>query len=114
LRGDKDTTTPLALYLNHAGQTALVTAKAIERNMRACAAAVYNIKKEEELQLWSAHSLRVGACNSLHAMGFSPSEIKWTLRWRSDSFMDYLRNTHVLATKQNRVLDEGSAMPNFL
>lgn len=114
LRGNNDTTTPLALYRNQAGETALVTATAIEKNMRATAAAVYKIKKDDELQLWSAHSLRVGACNSLHAMGFSPSEIKWTLRWRSDSFMDYLRNTHVMATKQNRVLDEGSAMPNFL
>ena len=82
--------------------------------MQRCAAVVHNIKNKAELKLWSAHSLRVGACVLLHATGFNAIEIKWTLRWRSDAFMDYLRNTHVLATRQNSVLDEVSAMPNFL
>ena len=115
LRGTDDTTTPLALYRElSTGRTVLVTSNVIEKVMRQCAMVVHKVKNDAELQLFSAHSLRVGACVILHTMGFNAIEIKWTLRWRSDAFMDYLRNTHVLATRQNRVLDEASAMPNFL
>ena len=114
LRGINDTTTPLALYREPTGRTVLVTSNVIEKVMRQCATVVHKVKTDPELQLFSAHSLRVGACVILHSMGFNATEIKWTLRWRSDAFMDYLRNTHVLATRQNRVFDEASAMPNFL
>ena len=85
--------------------------------MRALAAKCYYLDpvvNKQELQLWSSHSLRVGACVVLHAMGFPPQDIKWLLRWLSDAFMAYLRNTNVLAGKHRRALDQAAAMPHLV
>jgi hypothetical protein len=65
--------TPLCIYRETTGAICLITATNIKSAMRAAAAAVYNLcpsKNRAELQRWSAHSLRVGACVILHAMGF--------------------------------------------
>jgi hypothetical protein len=112
-----DNVTPLALYAPYPGATRLITSSNIEILMRRVAATVYNldpIKNRKELQRWSAHSLRVGACVILHAMGFTGTQIKWILRWKSDAFMVYLRNLAILADQHNAVFDEASTMPNFL
>jgi hypothetical protein len=87
--------------------------------MRLVAANVYGLnpsKPEDKalLQKWSAHSLRVGACVIIHSRGMSHAQIKFLLRWRSDAFMVYLRNTAVLADSQNVLFNEADAMPNFL
>lgn len=85
--------------------------------MRSVAARVYKldpIKDKEALQRWSSHSLRVGACVILHSMGITETQLKWLLRWRSDAFMVYLRNTAILANTQYETLDKASAMPHFL
>jgi hypothetical protein len=58
--------------------------------------------------------LRVGACVILHTSGFSDSQIKWILRWRSSAFLMYLRNTAVLARQHVDVMDAAFAMPHFL
>jgi hypothetical protein len=47
-------------------------------------------------------------------MGFSESQIKWILRWQSNAFMVYLRNTAVLARQHVDVMDAAFAMPHFL
>jgi hypothetical protein len=84
--------------------------------MRNIAAAVYQLsfdKHKEELQRWSSHSLRVGACVILHSMNFSTTQIQWLLRWRSDSFKVYLRNTALLSDQQHQALDQAAAMPHL-
>ena len=84
--------------------------------MRRVAAQVYHLhpgKHAKELQRWSTHSFRVGACILLHGMDFTPTQIKFLLRWKSDAFMVYLRNTAVLARQQHRAMDAAAAMPNF-
>ena len=115
VRGHDDRITPLALYTSTTsnGETRLITSKQIEDNMQMCAAAVHGITNDADLQFWSAHSLRVGACELLHSRGFTGTQIKWTLRWRSDSFMVYLRNNFVLSTAQNRIFDEASSSPPY-
>jgi hypothetical protein len=85
--------------------------------MRETACRLYQLdpfKDKAALQLWSAHSLRVGACVILHTMGFTESQIKWILRWRSNAFMVYLRNTAVLARQHVDVMDAAFAKPHFL
>lgn len=115
LRGASDTTTPLSIYLDEkTGEVKLITSKDIETIMRKLAAHVYKITKESDLQRWSAHSLRVGACVILHAMGFTGAQIKFLLRWRSDAFLVYLRNIAVLADQQNDAIDKLLAMPDIL
>jgi hypothetical protein len=124
LRGTADFTTPLGLYEEGGAPSGadtprvlFITARDIEKLMRETACRVYHlhpIKDRAALQLWSAHSLRVGACVILHSMGFSDSQIKWILRWRSSAFMMYLRNTAILARQHVDVMDAAFAMPHFL
>jgi hypothetical protein len=122
LRGTTDFATPLGLYQEASlrgspPRILLITSRDIEQLMRETACRVYHldpIKDRAALQLWSAHSLRVGACVILHTMGFSESQIKWILRWRSNAFMVYLRNTAVLARQHVDVMDAAFAMPHFL
>jgi hypothetical protein len=60
---------------------------------------VYNITKKEELNRFTSHSIRVGACVLLHSQNISSEDIKFRLRWRSDSFRMYLRNVVQLAQR---------------
>jgi hypothetical protein len=93
LLGWEATATPLAIYQTPAGNICAITACEINVAMRATAAAVYGFhptKHARELQLWSLHSLRVGACVVLHAHGFTGLQIQFLLRWKSGAFMAYL------------------------
>jgi hypothetical protein len=107
--------TPLSVYWSaHSGCVRLITADDIERFMRHLAAQVYHldpIRDAKDLSRWSSHSLRVGACVALHAMGFSAVDIQWVLRWRSQAFMVYLRNMAILAIRQNQALDRAAELP---
>jgi hypothetical protein len=120
LRGTSDTTTPLALYSDGGkAHVRLITAANIEYAMRNVASKLFHLDKSKpadwkKLQLWSAHSLRVGACVILHGLGFTESQIKHLLRWKSNAFMAYLRNLSVLAAQQNAAMDTAEAVPNFL
>jgi hypothetical protein len=119
LQGAHDTKTPLAMY-QPAGPSKgkkLITALDIEEAMRRTAGRVYQldpVKDKQTLQKWSAHSLRVGACVIVHSLGMSIAQIKFLLRWRSDAFMVYLRNTAILSDSQNVLFNAADAMPNFL
>ena len=110
--------TPLSVYLHEAtGSVRLITATEIEGFMRRLAAEVYHLhpgKDAKDLQRWSSHSIRVGACVVLHAMGFSDTDIQWILRWRSLAFTAYLRNIAILATRQHRALDRAAAAPHLI
>ena len=109
--------TPLALYKNKdTSEPKFITASDIEKIWRKTAAQVYNldpVRDRTVLQQWSAHSLRVGACVILHAMGCTESQIQWLLRWRSNAFMVYLRNVAILSSMHHKILDEAAAMPHF-
>jgi hypothetical protein len=108
---------PLCIHLNSDGLPEYITPIKIERTMRQAAAKVYNLdfkKNKAELRLWSSHSLRVGACVILHAMGHSSTMIQFTLRWRSMAFMDYLRNLAILSIKQNEAVQAIMELPQFL
>ena len=59
----------------------------------------YNIHCKKELSAFTSHSIRVGACVLLHTQNISPEDIKFRLRWRSDTFRTYLRNNLQLAEK---------------
>ena len=67
--------------------------------LQEAASKVYNITSKEELARFTSHSLRVGACVLLHALNQSSEDIKFRLRWRSDSFRMYLRNIIQLAER---------------
>jgi hypothetical protein len=122
LRGHNDLTTPLGIFSASNSvprDTRLIISRDIEHAMRHVASKVYNLNPKDpkdrvSLQLWSAHSLRVGAACILHGSGFTESQIKFLLRWKSNTFMMYLRKLSILSNQQNRALDTAAAMPNFI
>ena len=64
-------TTPLAVYSAGPGIVQYITATDIELVMRTAASHACNLSPrtcQKELYLWSAHSIRVGACVILHAI----------------------------------------------
>jgi hypothetical protein len=96
---------PLAVYQNPTTKKIhTITSSEIDTKLRQLASSVYNINpvtNKSDLACWSSHSLRVEACQILYAHGFHPFEIKALLRWRSDSFMEYLRDIAWVARKRN-------------
>ena len=75
--------------------------------IRSTAAAVLHLdptKDKKELQRFTAHSLRVGACQILYANGFNSYEIQALLRWESLAFMTYLRDIAWVARKQTAAM----------
>ena len=107
--------TPLTIYWCPRHRSVrLINAGDIEKYIRRLAGAVYHlhpVQDAAQLQRWSSRSLRVGACVTLHALGFSPVDIQWILRWQSTAFMVYLRNVAVLSIRQAQALDRAAALP---
>ena len=71
----------------------------IKEILQEAASTVYDIKCKKELSAFTSHSIRVGACVLLHSQNVSSEDIKFRLRWRSDTFRMYLRNILQLAEK---------------
>ena len=84
---------PIAQYRDETGQILYITAHDVTRCLRDAAKKCLGITDEKTLSRWSSHSLRVTAANELHRLGFTDAFIKLRLRWKSDSFMKYLRHT---------------------
>ncbi|KAI2502459.1 hypothetical protein MHU86_12035 [Fragilaria crotonensis] len=108
---------PLSIYRHSNGSIYNITSADVETGIRNAASKLFNldpIANRAELQMWSSHSLRVGACTTLYAMGFHEMEIKHLLRWKSNAFMTYLRNLAVTSRRHNEALNDASCIPNFL
>ena len=95
---------PLETYQTITKQTRLLSNKHVEFALKQAARNVYHLKTKKDLQKFTCHSLRVGACVMLHIAGFSDTDIKFELRWRSDSFRDYLRNVLCMAAAKPTAL----------
>ena len=113
LVGIEHTHLPLAVYKDKNDAIRFVTETEITKVMRALAVDVYKYKKSDRI-LYSSHSLRVGACVMLHARGFSTDQIKFLLPWKSNAFMEYLRNIALLCDKQNEAVNVFDQMPNLV
>ena len=59
---------------------------------------------DEELSLYSCHSIRVTACVLLHEAGKDGTYIKLRLRWKSECFQIYLRNTATIRAQHTEAL----------
>ena len=85
------------------GKVRFITSRKVTALLREAAQQVLGLDKcDPELKLWSTHSIRVTAANLLHRMQFSDSFIMKRLRWNSDRFLMYLRNTIHAADAQTR------------
>lgn len=88
-QGDED---PLCIYRDPRG-THYLTGDAITQYFRFLMVLVFPNISDEELKLISTHSIRVTACVELSEAGKSGWYIKLRLRWLSDCYTVYLRNT---------------------
>ena len=110
---------PLSIYRSDTSPDCPVlniTTDDVERSLRAAASKLFGLDpvlNRKELQLWSSHSFRVGACTTLYSNGFNEMEIKFLLRWKSNAFMTYLRNLAVTSRHHNAAMNDISVMPNF-
>ena len=76
------------------GKVQFITARKVTALLREAAQEVLGLRKEDPvIKQWSTHSIRVTAANLLHRMQLSNSYIQKRLRWKSDAFLMYLRNT---------------------
>lgn len=90
---------PIAQYRNDKNVRVYITDKNVNDTLQKAASKVLGIKDTNVLRKWTTHSLRVTAANELHRRNFSGEFIKKRLRWRSDAFLGYLRNTiHIART----------------
>ena len=107
---------PMCVYRHDNGNIQFITGSRIAQIMQHIAASVYKFdptKDANALSRWSSHSLRVGACVLLHAMGFTDTQLQFLLRWKSFAFLVYLRNLAILSNKQNEAVADFSTMPNI-
>jgi hypothetical protein len=105
---------PIAVYSDSSKSVRRqITGKDVTSFLRSVARTVYNLPSDSpQLRLWSPHSIRVTAANLLHRARYSDSFIKNRLRWKSDSFLMYLRNTFYTADQHSTALDIDIAPPS--
>ena len=100
---------PLAVYRHADGRRLFITESDVTDSLRAVASEAHNIPAgDPELQKWSSHSIRVTACNLLHRQKFSDSYIKNRLRWKTNCFQMYLRNTFYTADQHTLLLSDNN------
>ena len=91
-----------------------LTDRVITKELRMAAAVVLGDDvTAKELQQYTPHSIRICACVLLHENGHSGVFIKDRLRWRSDTYMDYLRDTPRLARQHAASLASPVHSPVF-
>jgi hypothetical protein len=59
---------------------------------------------------WTSHSIRIGACNSLFGTNHV---IKFRLRWKSMTFMNYFRNLGAISAAQNAAVQKAIEQPEL-
>lgn len=85
---------PLCVFANNNSMDPLyLTGAKVKTFLQQAVKKVHPNISMEELKKFSAHSLRVWACVLLDQAGKSPSYIQQRLRWQSDSYRLYLRDT---------------------
>jgi len=104
---------PLAVYATSTGQVLHLTSDDATSLMRSLAKEVYDVTTPHGSRKWTCHSLRVGACCILWAMGHVGEFIQRALRWRSASWKDYIRDLTVQARAHNTAISNSWDLPAF-
>ena len=96
---------PIGVFRNRHNKRKFITDTLVTKHLRLAAMHALDIKKgDPALQLWSTHSVRVTAANLLHRARFADSFIQKRLRWKSTTFLMYLRNTIYSANEHAKAL----------
>jgi hypothetical protein len=87
---------PVAVYKTKKGKVIYLTGNKIVELLWKAVKKVLPSTTPDELEWYSAHSLRVWAWVLLDEAGKLPDYIKKRLRWLGDSFKMYLRDTAII------------------
>ena len=99
LVGPAVTDRPLAIYKCEKTKKILnICSDDSKKLMRLIVRKTYDITDKKELNKFTNHSIRVGACCILQSRKASDSFIQSTLRWKSDTWKMYCRNLTSVAT----------------
>ena len=94
----------LCLYRTDLGDVHYLTGEAITRYFRYATKLEFPRATTADLRPISTHSIRVTACVLLHEAGMDATYIKLRLRWKSNCFEVYLRNTPHITSQHNDAL----------
>jgi hypothetical protein len=94
---------PLGIYIDHKqNRVFYMNVPEVERLLRTAAKEATGITDDKLInKLFGMHTIRVTACNELARLGVKDSFIQKRLRWRSLTFLDYLRNNIYNAHRHN-------------
>ena len=90
---------PMGVYLNKQGDMKYLTGNTIANMLRKIARSVHPDMSEDDILRLSVHSGRVWALVLLDEAGMSPDFMKCRLRWESESYRLYLRDTSIIQQK---------------
>jgi hypothetical protein len=100
---------PLAIYKRNRNSRRpnWFTVGGVDRKLKNLGQAAYGSSEPDAPKMkFTCHSIRIGACTLMHAAGRDPLDIKSRLRWKSDSFMMYLRDVPRLALNHTKAVTE--------
>lgn len=97
---------PLGVFRDDRGRTRFVTGAMVTDLLRSITSTVFPAISPEELALISTHSIRVTAAVLLHEAGKDGPYIKLRLRWNSNCFELYLRNSDIIVAQHNDALTD--------
>jgi hypothetical protein len=102
---------PLAMYRSHpTSPIHFVSETDIAASLQLLAQQCYGPLDQASLQRFTSHSVRVGACVLLHAAGKTGAFIKQRLRWKSDTFLLYLRDVPAMAVSHANALSQAHTL----
>ena len=96
---------PMFIYKDSDGNIRYLTGTVITEYFRKIARDRFPGIPETDIKCISTHSLRVTACVLLHEAGKDGSYIKLRLRWKSDCYALYLRNTAIICQQHAAALE---------
>ena len=103
--------TPIGVNQDPGCQTEYLHERKTSALMKQLAIRCYNLDPKSNTIRYGSHSIRIGACVALHAAGVREPQLKFLLRWKSDSFMKYLRKIARLSQVQNAALALAASQP---
>ena len=96
---------PLCVFQNEEGDVCYLTGDMVTKYYRYVTQLVFPTISKQELKLFSCHSIRVKAAVMLHEAEKDGSYIKLRLRWLSDCYEVYLRNTKKICEQHNAAME---------
>jgi GH25 family lysozyme M1 (1,4-beta-N-acetylmuramidase) len=109
----QDADKPVCIYQGNGNKMRYITADAVNKYLRKIAKYVYPHMEKEELSLFSCHSYRVWAAVLIDESGKGPDYLMNRLRWLSECYRRYLRDTVKAAEQHNTALRNDANDINF-